>query len=360
MCACGPVSQLFGGPAAWRDGEGLAGGAREDCMQADPPFVSIIIPVKNEERILGRCLEAIARLDYPRDRVEVIVADGMSTDASRDIAERHGARVVPNGKGTVVAGRNRGFEAARGEFVAFTDADCVVSPDWLKEAVSAFTAGDIGGVGGVTIFPDQATDFQKAVDVLFVMAGLARSTSHVESAATERDVDDIPGCNAIYRREALEEVMPLDENLLTAEDVWLNWLLRERGYRQVLSGRVRLWHHRRSRPALFLRQIYRFAIGRLQVGKRSAALLKPVHLLAGLSVPLAAAVLIAGHLCKIDGVAGALLVLGCAACIIAGIRRTRSVKAALYVPAVVGMFFGAWSLGFMRELFAPMRNVDGK
>lgn len=329
-------------------------------MQADPPFVSIIIPVKNEERILARCLDSIRDLDYPKDRFEVIVADSMTTDASRHIAETYGARVVPNRKGTVVAGRNRGFEAARGEFIAFTDADCVVSRDWLAAAVRAFDADDIAGAGGVTIFPDDATEFQKAVNVLFAMAGLARSTSHLENGPVRHAVDDIPGCNAFYRRSALEKVMPVDENLLTAEDVWMNRLLRRRGQRLMFSSEVRLWHHRRSRPAPFLRQMYRFAIGRLQAGKRDSSLLKPAHLLAGLGLPLLAAAALAAHLCKLDAAVAAVLVILCAASAMYGIYRTRSVRAGLYVPAVLGMFLAAWSSGFLRELFFPLRNVDGK
>lgn len=323
------------------------------------PFVTIVIPVRNEERILGRCLESIAALDYPQDRLETIVADSMSTDCSRAIAEQYGAKVVPNPRQTVVSGRNRGLEAARGEFIALTDADCVVSRHWLRAAVEAFAPG-VAGVGGVTLFPKEASAFQKAVNVLFLMAGFAGATAHRQSAGGVYEVNDIPGCNAIYRRSALLQVMPLDEDLLTGEDVWLNWMLRRRGFRHLVAENMILWHHRRSRPASFVRQMYRFAIGRLQVGRRSLRLLRPLHILAGSGIPLLALGLAVALAHGLLGLAAGLLLLAAAGACAVGIAQTGSLEAGCYVPPVIGLFLASWSCGFLRELFFPMKRVDGK
>lgn len=330
-------------------------------MYPDHPLVSIIIPVKNEERILDGCLNALRALDYPGDRIEVIVADSLSTDASREIAEKHGAKVVCNDRQTVVSGRNCGFAAAQGEFIAFTDADCIVSPDWLKTGLNAFRLDDaIAGVGGVTRFPDEATPFQEAVNTLFLFAGFAGSTAHVQSASRTEFVDHIPGCNAIYRRSALAKVMPVDERLLTAEDVWMDWLLHSQGFKNVLADRMVLWHHRRSRPRSFFRQMYRFAIGRLQVGKRVRALLGPLHIAAAASVPIslafAASLLLLGH--GLVVLAG--LLAGCAAAFVIALFKSQSYRAAAWFPLVLAIFLAAWSLGFLREFVFPLRSADGK
>lgn len=326
----------------------------------DLPLVSIVIPVRNEERILGQCLASITDLDYPKDRVEVIVADSLSTDGSRAIACQFGAKVVTNRGQTVVSGRNRGMEAARGEFIAFTDADCVVSRHWLRAGLAAFGPG-VAGVGGVTLFPKEATAFQKAVNVLFLLAGFARATAHRQSAGHTFEAGDIPGCNALYRRSALEQVMPLDEDLLTAEDVWLNWKLRQRGFRHLVAENMILWHHRRSKPASFVRQMYRFAIGRLQVGRRSRSLLGPLHVLAGISIPLVAAgfaVALARGFSGAGLAAGALLL--AVAALLVGLRQSGSLRAGCWVPAVLGLFLASWSCGFLRELFFPLKRVEGK
>jgi glycosyltransferase involved in cell wall biosynthesis len=328
--------------------------------ERDSPFVSIIIPVKNEERILGRCLESIQHLEYPKHRFEVIVADGLSTDHSREIARQYGATVTANPKQTVVAGRNCGLQLARGEFIAFTDADCIVRPDWLQAGLHAFEGEQIGGVGGVTLFPGDATPFQQAVNTLFLLAGSAGATAHRQSVRATHYVSDIPGCNAIYRRAALEKVMPLDETLLTAEDIWLNWLLRRDGFRHVVAQSMVLWHHRRSQPRSFFRQMYRFAIGRLQVGKRTAHLLSPLHLVAGAGLPLLAGGLVEAWLRGCVG-AVSLAALGAAiASVLYGAWKTKSLHAGLWVPIVFGIFLSAWSLGFLRELLIPLRKVDGK
>jgi glycosyltransferase involved in cell wall biosynthesis len=326
----------------------------------DQPLVSIIIPVRNEERILGICLEAIGGLEYPKELVEVIVADSLSTDRSRQIAEAFGATVIPNPRQTVVSGRNCGVRASRGRFVAFTDADCLVRPDWLKAGLWAFQCERVGGAGGVTLFPDDATPFQKAVNVLFLMASFAGATAHRQTAPSARFVSDIPGCNCIYRRDALSQVMPLDENLLTAEDVWLNWQLTERGFRLAAVDGMILWHHRRSTPGSFCRQMYRFAVGRLQVGKRSRSLLSPLHIAAGFTIPLAIAAVALGFGFGETGILALAAVGACATFFGLGLARTRSFQAALYVPMVVGVFLGVWSAGFLRELFFPMQSVDGK
>jgi cellulose synthase/poly-beta-1,6-N-acetylglucosamine synthase-like glycosyltransferase len=320
-----------------------------------------VIPVRNEEAILGRCLESIASLDYPSDRVEVIIADGASTDGSRAVADRFGARELPNRGQTVVSGRNCGFRLASGDIVAFTDADCIVRKDWLTSAVGVFRSDDrVAGVGGVTRFPDDATCFQEAVNLLFRLAGMAGSTAHLQATERTEPVEDIPGCNALYRREALSAVMPVDERLLTAEDVWMNWNLRQRGHVLVLGHDTVVWHHRRNRPRGFFRQIYRFAIGRLQVGRRARSLLNPWHVLAGLSIPLLVAVpgtlLWTGHgVALLAGVAGATVVLGLGA-----LSAVRTTRAALWFPPVVATFAVAWSAGFLRELVVPLVNADGK
>lgn len=330
-------------------------------MSPQPPSVSIVIPVKNEEPVLERCFDAIDGLDYPKNRLQVVIADGLSTDRSREIAERRGAKVVSNPRQTVVSGRNRGFQVAQGEYVVFTDADCVVRRDWLLGALQAFS-GDtaIAGVGGVSCFPKDATPFEEAVNLLYSAAEFAESTAQIQSTESTKYVDDLPGCNAMYCRAALAEVMPVDEQLLTAEDVWLNRLLRQRGHRLVFTEDMVLWHYRRSSPKRFHRQIYRFAIGRLQVGRRDRSLLNVYHILTAMSLPLLAAVglsaILTGH------TVGVLLALFVAIGVGFGMALFKkiSILAAMWFPAVLAIFATAWSLGFLQELAFPLKAAEGK
>ncbi len=113
--------------------------------------LSIVIPAFNEAKLLGRCLEAVARAVEPLTRCgwtyEVIVCDNNSTDATAAIARTAGAEVVFEPVNQIARARNRGAAAARGEWLLFLDADCVPSPALLAELGRVLTAGDVVGGG---------------------------------------------------------------------------------------------------------------------------------------------------------------------------------------------------------------------
>ncbi len=101
------------------------------------PRISVVMPVYNAERLLGECLEALRTSTF-RD-FEIIVVDDSSTDRSREIAAKYGARVVPSGGRLGPAGaRNKGVEQARGDVIFFIDSDVVVRPDTMTRLLAAF------------------------------------------------------------------------------------------------------------------------------------------------------------------------------------------------------------------------------
>ena len=118
-------------------------------------FISVVIPAYNEERCLGRCLQALRAQSYPVSRFEIIVVDNGSTDATADIARRFGACIVPEPRKGVARARQTGFEAARGEIIASTDADTTVPVFWLARIAAHFEADpDLGAVYGPVYWPD--------------------------------------------------------------------------------------------------------------------------------------------------------------------------------------------------------------
>jgi len=114
------------------------------------PFLSVIVPVWNGAAQIGSCLEALADQTYPSDRFEILVVDNGSTDQTAE-AVCHFPQVILLKELTQgsYSARNRGLATARGEFVAFTDADCIPSKDWLDCGVRALLGADnVGIVGG--------------------------------------------------------------------------------------------------------------------------------------------------------------------------------------------------------------------
>lgn len=114
---------------------------------ADIVSVSIIIPALNEEKYIGSCLESIRQLDYPLDLIEVIVVDNGSIDKTREIAITFGYTVECLPHVNVAALRNRGANIAKGDVLAFLDADCVVRKDWIEKALIKLQKAKVGIVG---------------------------------------------------------------------------------------------------------------------------------------------------------------------------------------------------------------------
>lgn len=118
-------------------------------MSTQTVFISVVIPAYNEEKYLPACLRALQEQTYPANRYEIIVVDNASTDATADVARRFGVRVVHEPVKGVARARQAGFEAARGQVIASTDADTVAPRWWLSRIAEHMEQDpDLGGVYG--------------------------------------------------------------------------------------------------------------------------------------------------------------------------------------------------------------------
>ncbi len=134
--------------------------ARLPYNRAYRPGVSVIIAARNEEHNIRRCLDAITRLTYPRELLEVIVVNDRSTDATADIIREYAARCpfvklfnARPGSGTLhgkANALNQGFAIATGDIILMTDADCAVPAGWIEETVKYYAEDTVGIVPGFT------------------------------------------------------------------------------------------------------------------------------------------------------------------------------------------------------------------
>ena len=192
-----------------------------------PPLVSAIVPVRNRPVDIETCLCALQQLHYPRDRVEIIVVDDASQDATPAVISRFPVKhlTLKEHKQASYC-RNLAARKSKGEILAFVDSDCRVHPEWLSELVSCFRDRSIAAVGGLvdSWHEKSALDrYEKVKSSLHLGHRLRRSTEG-------QPFFYVPSCNLLVRRGPFLDLGGFREDLHVGEDVDLSWRLRDAGY----------------------------------------------------------------------------------------------------------------------------------
>jgi glycosyltransferase involved in cell wall biosynthesis len=239
------------------------------------PSFSIVIPTYSRPVELAQCLESLSRLEYPRDRFEVIVVDDGSAMPLDEVVAPFRSRLTlsllrqPNAG--PAAARNAGAERARGEFLAFTDDDCLPEPGWLQQLAEVLAHSPECMVGGATV--NAASE------------NLCSATSQLITDVVYRHYNAVPlrarflaSNNLALSAAGFREIGGFDSNLRTAEDRDLcdRWLHRSRRIIYHPSAGVR--HARRLNAWSFCRQHFRYGRGaayfhHLRALRRSGSLL---------------------------------------------------------------------------------------
>lgn len=202
-------------------------------MSSENPFISIVIPCRNEAGWIGRCLDSIDRNDFPKDRLEVLIVDGMSDDETRAIAEEYAARfpymrLLDNPKQITPAALNTGIEAANGEIILRMDAHYEYQPDYISKLVSWLHESGADNVGGLVVMePANETAVARAIAVAVCHPFGVGNAYYRIGTSRPRRVDTVPfGC---YRKEVFARVGLFDEDLVRNQDIEFNLRLRKKG-----------------------------------------------------------------------------------------------------------------------------------
>lgn len=187
------------------------------------PFISIVIPAKNEEVNITKCLDSVLFNDYPKECYEVIVMDNGSSDRTVQISKQSGAKVFVYPEMTISGLRNEGVKKAKGNIIAFLDADCIVSVNWLRAAVANFGNEQIIACGNIPTVIKNATWVQKTWEF--------NVTNDKERAL----VGWLSSMNIFVKKDVFLKVKGFDESLVTCEDVDLCYRLRH--YGEILSDK---------------------------------------------------------------------------------------------------------------------------
>jgi GT2 family glycosyltransferase len=216
--------------------------------EADMPSVSVVVCAYNAADTIDECLRSLDVLNYPD--CEVIVVDDGSTDATASIARQYPfVRLIQTANSGLASARNVGLHEARGEIVAYTDADVRVDPEWLTYLVRAFRQPDVAAAGGPAPVPADDHWFAQCV------ARAPGSPTHV--LLDDRTAEHVPGCNCAFRRDALRAIGGFNPIFLRAgDDVDVCWRIQAMGWTVAFAPAALVWHrHRRTTKAYWKQQI---------------------------------------------------------------------------------------------------------
>ncbi len=239
----------------------------------EPTNVSIVVPVRNSARTVRDLLESLMKLDYDKERTEIIFVDGRSTDGTRKIVEEYPVRLIDEEGRGLNAARNTGIKYSKGEIIAYTDGDCVVPPDWASAIVKNFRDPKISFVGGLVKGYDRTDFISVYMDETFFQV---KPGFRWRRVGTDLELLQFPaGCNMAFRRHALEKINLFDERIdYGFDDLDPVEMLGRRGFSIVLDPDVWVYHQHRTDLKELLKQHYNYGRGGalLVIHKRSSKL----------------------------------------------------------------------------------------
>lgn len=250
---------------------------REPLTLPARPLVSIVIPCLNEERYIVALLDSLATQDYGPDGLEVIVADGGSTDATRDLVRDYTSpfarlEVVDNPRRITVGGLNAGMDAARGDCWIIIGAHSSVRPDFVRESVGALKRTGAACVGGPIETIGEGTVGRAIAAAMSSPFGVGNAKFRYTDE--EGEVDTVPfGC---YHRRVWEVVGRFDETVDGADEDSYNTRLIEAGGRIVLVPTIRSSYFPRQTLKALAKQYWEYGAAKgTLLGRRRP--LQPRH-----------------------------------------------------------------------------------
>lgn len=232
------------------------------------PFVSVIMPVRNEAAYIKKSLAALQAQSYPARQMEVIIADGRSKDETCQLIEKIRSNskfpiiLVDNPKYIAPSGLNRAIEHAKGEIIIRVDGHCEVEPDYIENCVRHLQANEAEGVGGpIETIGETPTAraIALAMSSKFGVGGSAFRT--INDSKMFVDTVAFPG----YTREIIKKVGLFNEELVRNQDDEYNYRIRKMGGRILLSPDVRSRYYSRSTFKSLWRQYYQYGYWKVRV-----------------------------------------------------------------------------------------------
>ena len=328
----------------------------------DWPLVSVVMPVRNEASFIRACVEGVLNQDYPSERLEVIVADGMSDDGTRETlsalrADHANLRVIDNPERIVPTGLNRAIRHARGEVIIRVDGHCELDPTFVRESVRVLEEHpEAWSVGGPIVHAAHGPMGKAIALAMSHVLGVGNATHRFPDFEGYVEGAQFP----TLPRWVFDRVGWFDEQLVRNQDDEFNYRINQAGGKVFISPRIRFRYYVREKIGQLFRQYFQYGFWRIPVMKKHQRPTTPRQLVPPLFFAVVLALLFCGILMGNLVVAAALPLLYVGALALVGLFtsvreglpvgiRLPAAIAVMHVGYAWGLVYGAWSSLFNRD-----------
>lgn len=216
-------------------------------MKKTKLFVSVIIVNYNGKHFLKDCFDSLLAMDYPMEKLEILMVDNGSSDGSLSFVQKEypAVKVLQNDVNNYARANNLGIQHAQGEYIALANNDLVFDKGWLREMLKAVSANErIGAVAGKILFPDgslQGAGHHELPNFYWSDRGFLEKD--VGQYDQNEEIQSFSHCATLYRRKCLKETGPLDEDFnMFLEDVDMAVRARQKGWKFLYAPAARVFH----------------------------------------------------------------------------------------------------------------------
>lgn len=234
---------------------------------------SVVIATRNEEKTIESCIESLANQNYPKNKYEIIFADGRSSDKTPKIIKSYSKKskvpiiLLENPKKDSGSGRNLGIKKARGEFIVQLSGHTVADKNLLKVLVGKLerSPADVAAVGCTHKTPGEASFLQKVFGAAMSSPIGGFGTSQIQPAK-EQFVESLSFC--AFRKKVLTEVGLNDPQFTVGQDAELNVRIRKAGYKFLYTPKTFVLYYKRPTYTSFFMQMFRYGWARAKIIKK--------------------------------------------------------------------------------------------
>ena len=251
------------------------------------PYISVLVVCRNEEEYIKLSLQSVLNQDYPDDRYEILVIDGMSDDGTVNVAKQVIDRYetehdgcpdtyfLPNEKKILAAGWNIGIRNSKGSYVVRIDAHSEIPSDYISKCVATITMHDAVCVGGKIESKSMQREDDTIAKVLSSPFGVGNSSFRVSN--TEGYVDT--AVYGLYDRRIFDKVGYFDESLVRNQDIELHARIRNAGGKFYFNPVIKSTYYTRNTVKKMLRQAFQNGKWNPIVSKKTKGTLSIRHMI---------------------------------------------------------------------------------